>query len=173
MCARRQQTTKSTHNTTFTMPSLSNTLLIEGTIEELSDELANYIDDLRQKQNVEGSIQPEVNSLLQEKKVEDALKKLVGAASILNSAPEKGGSFLYGLCGPPANWHQKSSRPTICSSISFDKPPTQTCSYREYVHTSPSQYHPLPTMALVSRLPFSALSSTLLHQTMRPASTFS
>jgi translation initiation factor 3 subunit M len=72
------------------MPSPSNTLLIEGTTEELADELATYIDNLRQLQNVEGPIQPEVNSLLRDKKIEDALKKLVGAASILNSAPEKG-----------------------------------------------------------------------------------
>lgn len=72
------------------MPSPANTLLIEGTTEELADELATYIDNLRQAQNVDGQIQPEVNSLLQEKKVEDALKKLVGAASILNTAPEKG-----------------------------------------------------------------------------------
>ena len=72
------------------MPSPSNTLLIEGTTEELADELAIYIDNLREQQKIEGPIQPEVNSLLQEKKVEDALKKLVGAASILNSAPEKG-----------------------------------------------------------------------------------
>lgn len=76
------------------MPSPNRTLLIEGTIEELADELAIYIDDLRQKQNVEGPIQPEVNSLLQEKKIEDALKKLVGASSILNSAPEKGGCHM-------------------------------------------------------------------------------
>lgn len=76
------------------MPSPNRTLLIEGTIEELADELALYIDDLRQKQNVEGAIQPEVNSLLQEKKIEDALKKLVGASLILNSAPEKGGCYV-------------------------------------------------------------------------------
>ncbi|QDS72889.1 hypothetical protein FKW77_007623 [Venturia effusa] len=79
------------------MPSPQRTLLIEGTIEELADELAIYIDDLRQKQNVEGAIQPEVNSLMQEKKTEDALKKLVGAASILNSAPEKEIISAYNL----------------------------------------------------------------------------
>ena len=73
------------------MPAPTNTLLIEGSLEELSDELATYIDNLRKSQNVEGApIQPEVASLLQEKKNEDAMKKLVGAAAILNSAPEKG-----------------------------------------------------------------------------------
>jgi len=76
----------------ITMPGPANTLLIEGSIEELSDELAQYLDNLRKAQNAEGSnIQPEVNSLLQDKKIEDALKKLVGSASILNTAPEKGG----------------------------------------------------------------------------------
>lgn len=73
------------------MPAPTNTLLIEGSLEELSDELANYIDNLRKTQNVEGApIQPEVSSLLKEGKNEDAMKKLVGAASILNAAPEKG-----------------------------------------------------------------------------------
>jgi translation initiation factor 3 subunit M len=73
------------------MSGPSNTLLIEGSLEELSDELAQYIDNLRKAQNVDGApIQPEVTSLLQEKKTEDAMKKLVGAASILNAAPEKG-----------------------------------------------------------------------------------
>ena len=73
------------------MPAPTNTLLIEGSIEELSEELAAYIDGLRKSQNAEGApLQPEVASLLQEKKTEDALKKLITAASILNAAPEKG-----------------------------------------------------------------------------------
>ncbi|KIW01626.1 uncharacterized protein PV09_06814 [Verruconis gallopava] len=80
------------------MPAPSNTLLIEGSFEELSDELAQYIDSLRKAQNVEGGpIQPEVSSLVQEKKTEDALKKLVGAASILNAAPEKDIVAAYNL----------------------------------------------------------------------------
>jgi hypothetical protein len=87
--------TQNTHNTCdyyeINMPAPANTLLIEGSFEELSDELAQHIDTLRKTQNVEGApIQPEVSSLLQEKRTEDALKKLVGAASILNAAPEKG-----------------------------------------------------------------------------------
>jgi translation initiation factor 3 subunit M len=73
------------------MPGPSNTLLIEGTTEELADELSQYIDNLRKVQNAEGGpIQPEVNSLMQEKKVEDALKKIVANSSVLNMAPEKG-----------------------------------------------------------------------------------
>jgi translation initiation factor 3 subunit M len=69
------------------MPAPTNTLLIEGSLEELADELAQYIDNLRKDA---APIQPEVASLLKEEKTEDALKKLVGAASALNSAPEKG-----------------------------------------------------------------------------------
>lgn len=73
------------------MPGLTNTLLIEGSTEELADELAAYIDQLRKAQSQPGEpIQPEVASLMQEQKLEDALKKLVGNASILNTAPEKG-----------------------------------------------------------------------------------
>lgn len=154
------------------MPPPNKTLLIEGTTEELADELAIYIDDLRQKQNVEGAIQPEVNSLLQEKKIEDALKKLVGAASILNTAPEKGGCCMAQIARQPANSHQKSSRHTTSSSTLFDKPRVQECSCREYVPTSQSPSLPLPQMAPVSPLPSSAQSSTRSRQMMTPASTF-
>ena len=66
----------------------TNTLLIEGPFEELADELAQYIDSL--KKDAEDGIQPEVQKLLQDGKKEDALKKLVSAAIVLNSAPEKG-----------------------------------------------------------------------------------
>jgi translation initiation factor 3 subunit M len=73
------------------MPGPTNTLLIEGSTEELADELAQYIDNLRKAQNAEGDpIQPEVNSLMEAKDVEGALKKIVGNSYALNSAPEKG-----------------------------------------------------------------------------------
>jgi translation initiation factor 3 subunit M len=73
------------------MPGPTNTLLIEGTTEELADELAQYIDNLKRAQNAEGGpIQPEVASLMQEKKTEEALKKIMTSASVLNYAPEKG-----------------------------------------------------------------------------------
>ena len=69
------------------MPTPTNTLIVEGTLEELADELAVYIDNLRK----EGEpIQPQVNKLLQEDEQEDALKVLVGSSSVLNAAPEKG-----------------------------------------------------------------------------------
>lgn len=69
------------------MPAPTNTLIVEGTLEELADELAVYIDGLRKDAE---PIQPEVSKLLQDGKQEDALKKLVGSSSVLNSAPEKG-----------------------------------------------------------------------------------
>lgn len=69
------------------MPPPTNTLIVEGTLEELTDELAVYIDGLRKDAE---PIQPEVNKLLQDEKQEDALKKLVGSSAVLNSAPEKG-----------------------------------------------------------------------------------
>ena len=82
------------------MPTPTNTLIVEGTLEELADELAVYIDNLRK----EGEpIQPQVNKLLQEDEQEDALKVLVGSSSVLNAAPEKGTptggmKFLYSRC---------------------------------------------------------------------------
>jgi translation initiation factor 3 subunit M len=72
------------------MATTTNTLLIEGSFAELADEFAQYIDSLR-KNAAEGSqLEPEVSALLQDGKKDEALKKLVGAASILNTAPEKG-----------------------------------------------------------------------------------
>ena len=73
------------------MPAPANTLLIEGSFEELADELAMYIDNLRKQQGDEGSgIQADVSQYLQDDKKDDALKSLVGASSVLNTAPEKG-----------------------------------------------------------------------------------
>ena len=73
------------------MPGPINTLLIEGSFEELADELAQYLDTNKKSQGDEGSkIQSEVTPLLQENKKDDALKKLVTGSAALNSAPEKG-----------------------------------------------------------------------------------
>ena len=69
------------------MPVPTNTLIVEGTLEELSDELAVYIDNLRRDGE---PIQPQVSKLLQEGEQENALKVLVGSSSVLNAAPEKG-----------------------------------------------------------------------------------
>ena len=73
------------------MPGPATTLLIEGSFEELADELAQYIDTLKNSQQ-EGSsaVQAEVAQALQEGKKDDALKKLVVGSAVLNAAPEKG-----------------------------------------------------------------------------------
>lgn len=76
------------------MPAPSNTLLIEGSFDELADELAHYIDDVRKKPGDEGSgIQAEIAPLLEKGQKDEALKKLVTGSTALNSAPEKGQSF--------------------------------------------------------------------------------
>jgi translation initiation factor 3 subunit M len=72
------------------MAANTNTLLIEGSFAELADEFAQYIDSLRKNAAEGPQLQPEVAALLQEDKKDEALKKLVGAATILNTAPEKG-----------------------------------------------------------------------------------
>jgi hypothetical protein len=71
---------------------MANTLLIEGTFEELSEELAVYIDGLGGS-----SVQSEIAPLLKDGNKVDALKKMVTASSVLNSAPEKGESYLFFL----------------------------------------------------------------------------
>lgn len=91
------------------MPAPTNTLLIEGSFTELCEELAQYIDVLRS--NEEGaSVSTEIAPLLeslrqQEQNGEEAnlgqrdelLKKIVGAAAVLNNAPEKGIFFFFSL----------------------------------------------------------------------------
>ena len=72
------------------MPGTINTLLIDGSFEELADELAQYIDDLKKKSGESSSIQSEIAPLLEQQKQQDVLKKLVNGSSALNSAPEKG-----------------------------------------------------------------------------------
>ena len=69
----------------------ASTLLIEGSFEELADELAHYIDDVRKKQNDSGTaVQAEITPLLEQGEKDEALKKLVIGSSALNGAPEKG-----------------------------------------------------------------------------------
>lgn len=74
------------------MPGPSNTLLIEGSFEELADELAHYLDEIQKKQNPENAnVQSEITPLLEKGQKDDVLKKLVTAGDVLNNAPEKGG----------------------------------------------------------------------------------
>lgn len=80
------------------MPAPINTLLIDGSFEELSEELAQYIDDIRKKQgddsaNTKGEITP----LLKSGQQDEVLKKLVVSSSALNAAPEKGEMTIPGF----------------------------------------------------------------------------
>ncbi|KAF2015859.1 eukaryotic translation initiation factor 3 subunit M [Aaosphaeria arxii CBS 175.79] len=80
------------------MPAPSTTLLIEGSFEELADELAQYIDNLKKSQGDESSnIQPEVAKDLKDNKKDEVLKKLVVGAQALNQAPEKEFIAAYNL----------------------------------------------------------------------------
>ena len=73
------------------MPGSTNTLLIEGSFEELSDELAHYIDEIRKRQGDAGaSLQADITPILEQGQKDEALKKLVTSSAVLNSAPEKG-----------------------------------------------------------------------------------
>lgn len=73
------------------MPGPATTLLIEGTFEELAEELAQYIDSLKKSQGDEASsIRSETAELLKENKKDEVLKKLVMGGQTLNQAPEKG-----------------------------------------------------------------------------------
>jgi translation initiation factor 3 subunit M len=72
------------------MPGARNTILIEGSFEELTDEFAQYIDTLKKGQGDESDLQGEAAALLKENKKDDVLKKLVVGSQALNQAPEKG-----------------------------------------------------------------------------------
>ena len=74
------------------MPEPANTLLIEGSFEELAEELAQYLDNVKKTQSEDGSstVHGEVMRLLEQNQKDDVLKKLVTASVVLNSAPEKG-----------------------------------------------------------------------------------
>ena len=75
------------------MPGPSNTLLIEGSFEELADELAHYIDEVQKKQSPDSAnLQAEITPLVEKEQKDEVLKKLVTASQVLNTAPEKGDS---------------------------------------------------------------------------------
>ncbi|KAL6708677.1 hypothetical protein ACN47E_002373 [Coniothyrium glycines] len=80
------------------MPGPKNTILIEGTFDELTDEFAQYIDNLKKSQGDEGSnLQGESAELLKDNKKDDVLKKLVVGSQALNQAPEKEFIAAYNL----------------------------------------------------------------------------
>ncbi|MCJ1334458.1 hypothetical protein MMC10_011169 [Thelotrema lepadinum] len=80
------------------MPAPVNTLLIDGSFEELSEELAQYCDDIKKKQGDEASsTRTEIAPLLEQGRQDDALKKLVTNSAALNAAPEKEFIAAYNL----------------------------------------------------------------------------
>ncbi|EKG14762.1 hypothetical protein MPH_08037 [Macrophomina phaseolina MS6] len=103
------------------MPAPTNTLLIEGSFEELVDELAQYLDALKKTHGEESSdLHSECAQLLEENKKDDVLKKLVTASAVLNSAPEKEFAAAYNLLihlvrqSPNVNMYL----PPMCKNVS-------------------------------------------------------
>jgi translation initiation factor 3 subunit M len=97
------------------MPGARNTILIEGTFEELVDEFAQYIDTLKKGQgDEESNLQGETADLLKENKKDDVLKKLVVGGQALNQAPEKGRRDCRDDRLMANKAGQSSSRPTTC-----------------------------------------------------------
>lgn len=80
------------------MPGPANTLLIEGSFEELVDELAHYIDEVKKKPSEDGSsIQSDIAPLLEQGLKDEVLKKIVTGSIVLNTAPEKGLYYVQNL----------------------------------------------------------------------------
>ncbi|MCJ1404994.1 hypothetical protein MMC11_008220 [Xylographa trunciseda] len=80
------------------MPGSTNTLLIEGSFEELSDELALYLDEIRRRQGDDGaSLQADITPILEQGQKDEALKRLVTGSAVLNAAPEKEFIAAYNL----------------------------------------------------------------------------
>lgn len=74
----------------------SSQVFVDGSFEDLAEELAVYIDNLKKVEETEG-VQSEIKPLLEENQKDDALKKLVTASPVLNSAPEKEFTAAYNL----------------------------------------------------------------------------
>ena len=71
-------------------------VFIDGTFEDLADELAAYIDNVKKVDESEG-IRAEVKPLLEANKKDEVLKRLVTGSPILNAAPEKEFTAAYNL----------------------------------------------------------------------------
>ena len=68
-----------------------NTLLIEGSFQELVEELAHYIDEIQRRQGDDSShTWTNILPLLESGSQDDVLKKIVTASAVLNATPEKG-----------------------------------------------------------------------------------
>lgn len=140
------------------MPGPSNTLLIEGSFSELSDELAQFIDgvakpeesaalrsdiksEIEQLQQIEQSEDPQSVDQSKVQQIKDEiLKKIVTKASGLNSAPEKG-RLSMGLEQHLSNIAQSSQPRIISSSVSAHSPQFETSSSQESANTSNNPLH--------------------------------
>lgn len=82
------------------MPEPANTLLIEGSFEELAEELAQYLAQLKKPAAEDGSsVHADVVRLLEQNQKDEVLKKLVTASVLLTAAPERGADvFFFWFC---------------------------------------------------------------------------
>lgn len=71
-------------------------VFVDGTFEDLADELAAYLDNVKKVDENEG-VRAEIKPLLEGNKKDDVLKKLVTASPVLNTAPEKEFTAAYNL----------------------------------------------------------------------------
>ncbi|KAI9924134.1 hypothetical protein ASPWEDRAFT_26268 [Aspergillus wentii DTO 134E9] len=141
------------------MPAPTTTLLIEGSFTELADEFAQYVDALRKNEGA--SLQAEISPLLEPlrqqeqneeqadlKQRDEVLKKLVSAAAVLNSAPEKEITPSYNLLVHLVQ--QASDADMFLSRI---------CTYLAKPITTSPQFGPTLAISILTTI-FNTLSST-------------
>lgn len=73
-----------------------NQVFIDGTFDDLADELASYIDNVTKVEEDKG-VRAELKPLLEAKQKDEALKKLITASRALNAAPEREFTAAYNL----------------------------------------------------------------------------
>ncbi|KAF7168508.1 hypothetical protein CNMCM5623_001528 [Aspergillus felis] len=141
------------------MPAPTSTLLIEGTFTELADEFAQYIDALRKNEgaSLQSEIAPLIEPLRQQEQSEEepdrkqrdeVLKKLVGAAAVLNAAPEKEIISAYNLLVHLV--HQASNPDMFLSRI---------CTYLAKPITTSPQFGPTLAISILTTI-FNTLTPT-------------
>ncbi|KAL2821041.1 eukaryotic translation initiation factor 3 subunit M [Aspergillus granulosus] len=141
------------------MPAPSTTLLIEGSFSELAEEFAAYLDALNKAED--SPIQTELAPLLQplreqeqndtqidQGKRDEVLKKLVGSATVLSTAPEKEITPAYNLL---IHLVQQASDPDMFLS--------RICSYLAKPITSSPQFGASLSIAILSTI-FNTLAPT-------------
>lgn len=70
-------------------------VFVDGAFEDLADELAAYIDNVKKDES--GGVRAEIKPLLEANQKDEALKKLITASPVLNTAPEKEFTAAYNL----------------------------------------------------------------------------